>query len=337
MNVHTERSPLVETSDLALLRSMQNAISWESREAAARAIAGASRARTARGGDGPAQLAELREKGICSVPLAIPPSHCEAVRDYFLGAPCHAAHVPAHGDGITYPVKVAATRSHYGSYRLEQSLAAPHVIELALDPMVIDLAGEYLGCAPSLYSINTFWTFPREGAGLTHQFHRDEDDFRFLVVFVYWSPVEIGEGEFYFLEGTHDHRTVERRIRASPWPRVLRLLGKTSALSAEELRRLNNGPGYGCDYLYGKLFGRDSRCVQGPAGTVIASDTFGLHRGALPRSRPRLCTWLRFGLYPNEAYRTDGTVPAPASRLRGRIGDDDATRHITRLVLDWTR
>lgn len=338
--MQTTRAPLSDTAELPLLRSMQNAISWESRENAARVIAAASRERmpdAPAGANDPARLDALRRRGICRLPLAIPSSQCEEVLEHFLGTPCFAGHVPAQSDGIARPVAETASRSNYASYRLEQNLAAPRLIELALHPAVVDLVGGYLGCMPSLYSINTFWTFPHTNTGLTHDYHRDEDDYRFAVVFVYWSEVTVGEGEFYFIEGTHDRSFVEQRIRTSPWPLMLRLLGKTTVSSAEELRRLNHGPGYGCDFLYARLFGSNPLCVQGPAGTVIAADTFGLHRGALPNSRRRLCTWIRYGLYANDAYRNDGTVPVPASAVCSRIGDDDATRHITRLLLDWTR
>ena len=71
------------------------------------------------------------------------------------------------------------------------------------------------------------------------------------------------------------------------------------------------------------------------ATAVIAADTFALHRGTPPRSRPRLVTWIRYGLYENDAYKTDGTRPLPSSILGGRVPGDALTRHVSRLVLDW--
>jgi len=329
-----------ELSDPGLLRSQQNSMDWAGRDAVAGALARATTERVRGMAPGAASgplLAELRRRGICAAPLAPTPPMCEAVKAYFRTTHCYAAHVPAHSDGIARSVDDAAKMSNYGSYRLDQSLAAPHIIELALDPRVLDLVGGYLGCAPSLYSINTFWTFPAAGAGLTHDFHRDEDDYRFVVVFVYWTDVEPGEGEFYYIEGTHDRGIAERRIRRSLWPFLYRLRGRRWVAGAEDLRRLNNGSGYGHDTVYRRLFGRHIRRFEGGAGTAVVADTFGLHRGALPRSRPRLCTWIRYGLYANEAYRIDKTEPVPASLVRNRVSDDAVTRHITRLALDWSR
>jgi len=330
----------VDLSDPVPLRSMQNTIDWAERDAVANALARAAAERVPGPVPGAASgglLRELRERGICGAPLGISPSMCEDVRTYFRGIPCYAAHVPASSDGIARGADEVAGRSNYGSYRLDQSLAAPHMMELALDPRVLDLVGGYLGCVPSLYSINTFWTFPAAGAGLTHDFHRDEDDYRFVVVFVDWTDVEPGEGEFYYIEGTHDRDAVERRIGRSLWPLFYRLRGRRWIHGAEDFRRLNSGSGYGHDVVYRRLFGKHIRRFEGRAGTAIVTDTFGLHRGAPPRTRTRLCTWLRYGLYANEAYRIDRTEPAPASLVRDRIRDDAATRYITRLTLDWNR
>jgi hypothetical protein len=335
--VHSQVSESPDLSDPASLRLIQNTIGWNGRESVARELAarGGSFGGTPENGGDPRRLRQLREKGCCSAPVHPALSECAAVTDYFANTLCYAAHVPAQSDGVARSVDETAARANYGSYTLEQSLRAPRVTELALDPAVLALASGYLGCAPSLYSINTFWTFPRPDEGLTHHYHRDEDDFRFLVLFVYWTDVGVGEGEFYFIEGTHDYRTVERRIRLSPWPFIHKLRKRHTAHSAEELRRLNGGTGYGHDGLYRRLFGRHVRRIDGGAGTAILSDTFGLHCGALPHSRRRLCTWIRYGLYENTTYRNDQTIPVPASAVRGRVRDDVLTRHVTRLLLDW--
>lgn len=339
-SVNTEPNLPADLSDLGLLRSIQNRLHWSSRDKVARAIAQATALRiggVSSGDQDQSVLAELCQRGICRAPVAVTPTMCESVRTYFRNTPCYTAHVPAYSDGAARSVDEAAPVSHYGSYRLDQSLAAPHLLELALNSRLLELIGGYLGCLPSLYSINTFWTFPAADAGLTHAYHRDEDDYRFVVVFVYWTDVEAGEGEFYYIEGTHDREWVEHRIRRSLWPLFYRLRGIRWVQNAEDLRHLNGGNGYGYDPVYRRLFGRHIRRFEGTAGTTIVTDTFGLHRGAPPGNRSRLCTWIRYGLYANEAYRIDKTEPAPASLVRDRIGDDPATRYITRLALDWKR
>ncbi len=276
----------------------------------------------------------LLSRGICHAPINIDQQVCEEVTDYFSRNSCYAAHVPVYSDGIPRPIADSEKVSNYGSYKLEQSLQAPYILESALDPNVLDLVGGYLGCTPSLYSINTFWTFPAAGIGLTHDFHRDEDDYRFVVLFIFWTDVEISEGEFYFIEKTHDFHAVDEQIKKRRWARrffpVLR-----SIKNADDFRRLNGGNGYENSKCYERLFPKDTVCISGPPGTCTIADTFGIHRGSLPSTKPRLCTWIRYGLYKNDAYMIDKTEPVPASPFLKRLSDDAHTRYITRLVLDW--
>ena len=326
--------------DHGFLRALQNKVDWQMRDAMAGAIAeiatqdGAGAPPAA--GD-PALLEALKRDGVCKAPRGLSAGQCADALRYFDATPCYAGHVPAASDGAPRLPAETARLSTYGSYRLEQSMAAPHLIELGLHPEILALAGAYLGCLPLLYSINTFWTFPGEGAGMTHGFHRDEDDYRFLAIFLYLTDVAPGEGELYFIEGTHNVQTVGARIRPRWLKRALPFQRPDVASDAEELRRLSNGNGYGHDAFYERRFARYIRCVAGAAGSAFAADTFGLHRGTPPRTRARLVTWFRYGLYENVAYRADGTVPVPVSRLGGWIADDPRARAASRLVLDWTR
>ncbi len=83
-----------------------------------------------------------------------------------------------------------------------------------------------------------------------------------------------------------------------------------------------------------ELFGATREMIAGDAGTTFIADTFGIHRGSSPWTRPRLTTWFRYGLYANEAYNIDKTKPVHPDVVRDRIMLDEQTRHICRLVLD---
>ena len=322
----------------AVLRAIQNRVDWPTRAALGKALADTfaqQHPADPQAADA-AALAGLRKLGICPAPVGIGASQCSDVVAYFNATRCYAAHVPAYSDGAAKPVSEVSQAATYGSYTLADSLRAPHIAEFAFHPAVLALAAAYLGCLPSLYSINTFWTFPVGRPGLSHEFHRDEDDYRFMVVFIYWTAVEPGEGEFYFIEGTHDPEAVAQRLReAGRLARQVSWRPFVRIRTSDDLRRLNGGNGYGYDALYGRLFGGQVRRVDGAAGTAIAADTFALHRGTPPRSRPRLVTWIRYGLYENDAYRTDGTRPLPSSVVRGRVADDAVTRYVSRLVVNW--
>jgi len=318
------------------LRQIQNSVTWAERERIAEELSSDARSKFPTSdlhGETNRRIDKLRTLGICRLPSLLDETACNKVLQYFSDTDCFSSHVAAHSDGVLRSVKQQVAKgSHYGSYSLEQSLLAPYVTELAVHPELVGLAEEYLRCVPTLYSVNTFWTFPMARPGLTHDFHRDLDDFRFVAVFVYWTPVTVGEGEFHFYPGTHNRQFVADRLRRPalfPFPTA----GPDLPVTEDNLWQLGNGHGYGHADLYRTLFGANSISAEGPAGTIIAADTFGLHRGTLPGSRPRLCTWFRYGLYANTTFQHDQAMPVDRSAIAGRIQDDLRTRYITRLLL----
>jgi hypothetical protein len=276
-------------------------------------------------------LSQLKARGCCDAPFQVDQASCSDVVDYFTQTPCYNHHVDLNHDGILRSVADTAKIAIYGSYGLEQNLTAPHILELALDPRLLDLAAGYLGCIPSIYSINTFWSFPASEVGNTQTFHYDEDDFKFITVFIYWTGMEKSEGEFYFVEKSHDLHEVEGRIASKRWARMISRALR-SVRSAEEFRRVTRKRR---NKTLRYLFPKEVVCITGPAGKAIVVDTFGIHRGSLPRTQARLCTWIRYGLYANWGYASLKTTPVPVSLVRGRVPTDNVTQFITRLLLDW--
>ena len=64
-----------------------------------------------------------------------------------------------------------------------------------------------------------------------------------------------------------------------------------------------------------KLFKGSARRFDGPAGKSFCTDGYGLHRAEVPRDRPRLLLWLRFGNFFNETVYTmnSGNLSAEAA------------------------
>jgi hypothetical protein len=157
-------------------------------------------------------------------------------------------------------------------HRPEDVLACPHVLELANRPALLRLAARYLGCAPTLSALRLRWSFPGRWAGTGLQaFHRDLDDWRFVKLFVYLTDVDAGSGPYVQVAGTHLTRG---SLRARSW-------------SDAEVERAH-GAGRVASFL-------------GAAGAGLAADSYGLHKGAVPRDRPRL--QLQYSLLPVYAWR----------------------------------
>jgi hypothetical protein len=159
-------------------------------------------------------------------------------------------------------------------YGLGDILDCPHIIQLANSPALLALAAKYIGCKPTLSAIGLRWSFPAgsQGEGL-QAFHRDSDDWRFLKVFVYLTDVAEDCGPHVYVKGTH-------RTRA---PLKLRPYGDAEIEAA-----------YGQDQCVS---------VTGPAGFAFAVDTYGIHKGAVPKARRRLLLQFQYSILPVYMYR----------------------------------
>lgn len=134
---------------------------------------------------------ELRAVGMARV-ARLPGGMVEEVNAYLTSRPVYAdAHVPQtarnRGEGAT--ARHLVPTSECLCVHNDDALLAPHLLELALS--MTDVAAEYLGAEPVLYSANAFWTRPGAGAprGDIQEFHRDADDSRFLAMFTYLTDV----------------------------------------------------------------------------------------------------------------------------------------------------
>jgi len=266
----------------------------------------------------------LRREGVVDLGPALDPQQVAEIRAYFDSRPCFAAHMAAKSDGKERTVDECAAIGAQGSYRLSDIARAPHLIELANRDDILTLMENYLGCVPSIYSMNAFWTFP-DKPGLIpglQTYHRDFDDFRFCTMFFFLTGATPDDGAHRFIRGTHRPDLVQRHLKdreppESLAPRLDKLFAKVAAVDDALL----------------ESFRPQITTVGGPPGTVVLEDTYGLHKGEPPKSR-RLLAWVRYGLYQNVAHLTDRIAPLPRGALAGRIPDTPRHRYINRFIVD---
>jgi hypothetical protein len=198
--------------------------------------------------------------------------------------------------GRSFPVEQPPADASVGAYPLEAVLRCPHLLSLANDPELMTIVGSYLGCQPTLSSIGLRWSYPSrsESHADTQLFHRDPDDWRFLKLLVYLTDVDAGAGPHSFIAGTHCECG---RILARPY-------------AHEDLARR---------YPHSAM-----RTFTGPAGSALLADTYGIHKGAAPQTRPRLAFLAQYSLLPIFAlqYRPIRLVPRPP-----------VDRYVNRLLL----
>lgn len=169
-------------------------------------------------------------------------------------------------------------------YTMQDILACPHVVALANHPQLLRLAHDYIGCKPTISAIMLRWSFPNDAPGAGVQaFHRDSDDWRFLKIFVYLTDVDEAGGPHVYVRGSHLSNCTFRLHTFS-------------------------------DQAIADTYGDAALVVTGKRGFAFAADTYGIHKGMVPVSRPRLLLQIQYSLLPVYAYEYQpepylGTLP----------------------------
>jgi hypothetical protein len=267
----------------------------------------------------------LHDEGYAVLGPALSGAQVAEIVSYLSARPCFNAHVPGASDRIPRRLGAGAEDHHYGSYALADVVSAPHLLELANHPTLIGIAARYLGCLPTLYSLNAWWSFAGHGkAPVSQEFHRDLDEFKFCTLFVFLTDVGPATGAQMFIRRSHRVDLTEAILRREA-PRLAAELGRAPAL--DEL--YGRSAGYGRDALYEALFRGHIDTLTGPAGTALIADTGGLHKGVPLREGRRLMFWARYGLYRN----TGATSPVSAALASGRLSPDPVARYINRCIV----
>ena len=190
-------------------------------------------------------------------------------------------HVPYKKDKKDPKIK---PNGPYKSYDYSTQLNNSTLLKICLNEKILKVAQNYLGVIPRIFSINTFNTLPGKKA-FTHDFHRDIDNLKWLVIFVYWTDTSENNGAFEQIKFTHKPSIeLEKLLNVNP-----------DIFSSNFDKFFKNSIGYGKNDKYIELFKNEINSIYGSAGKIVACDTLGLHRGT-PVKNERLVTWIRYGV-----------------------------------------
>ena len=151
-------------------------------------------------------LDRLNEDGIAVTPDFLDAASVGKINDYFEHKRMFQAHVPMYAADKP-PVSLEQARLSdlsIFSYSPRDALCCPELLAVMLDPAILSIAQSYLGCAPTLYSVNAFRTLPKGVAVVNvNTPHRDHDGFRFVAFFIYLTDVPADSGPFNYVPGSH--------------------------------------------------------------------------------------------------------------------------------------
>ncbi len=181
---------------------------------------------------------------------------------------------PAYGANPFDRVLIDEAHIPHGRGRYEWLISdlirLPAVQNLVADGALHRIAQDYFGCRPILTSV-TLWLDPVfDGQFSAHVYHYDNDGPRFLKFFIYLTDVDADSGAHTYIQGSHDH-----------------VKPKKFHLS----RR------YERDELLTHYGPENEIVFAAPAGTILAEDTAGFHKGMDPHRDYRLLMQLVYGVF----------------------------------------
>ena len=270
------------------------------------------------------EATHVRQAGCADLGRTLNDEQVREIHAHLRSKPLLLAHDAHVGERRVQSLDDVPKEQNYACYDYLDLWSSPHILELAAQERILNLAQGYLGCTPTLYSINAFWSFPgRQAHEYTQVFHRDWEDYRSLVIFTLLTPIEVPEdGAHYYVETSHEVGRLEASLRQGG------IDADVEALS---------GRGAAIAPLAGKLFEHTARRFDGPAGQSFCADGYGLHRALVPRARPRLLLWMRFGNFFNEtAYKIPPMAgdPGGAQRVLRRIPAAARHQYVFRYLVE---
>ena len=223
-------------------------------------------------------LTNLRREGLHVFERTLPASVIESLTAFALRTPAKPLHV-AEGESLTqFAIERLPDRNfdreHPVSSRYDfepQRIAEQaEVQQLIADPTILAVARSYLGAEPVNDLIAMWWSSAflggKASSAAAQLFHFDLDRVKFLKFFFYLTDVGPDNGPHCYIRGSHRSK-----------PPALRRDGR---ISDEEILR---------------YCGADAWTeVCGPAGTIIAADTSGFHKGRALVSGERLLLQFEF-------------------------------------------
>jgi hypothetical protein len=187
-----------------------------------------------------------------------------------------------------------AMKAHAGKYIIADYLdginSCDAITRLCTDPVLVAVAGDYMGVKPQLLRSRLWWSFVADGMGdreradYSQQFHFDLDDWMCCKYFFYITETTERHGPHQYVQTSHRRRPLSLQL---------------SLLKAQSAKRIHD--------MYGPA---NILTVTGPSGYGFVEDPFGIHRGAVPLAHPRLILEIEFGSSERQFIAGRYGVPA---------------------------
>lgn len=186
----------------------------------------------------------------------------------------------------TYSSEEIPKNAHVSSYLERDLLQCPHLLEVANNPLVLNVISKVMRCKPTLSNIKVWKSYPGfDTAKDSENFHRDVDSFQFLKLFIYLTDVDEGAGPHVYVKNSH---------------------------KSEHFLRISR---FTDEEIY-KQYGDNVLKITGAEGSSIIENTFGIHKGQVAEKKGRLMFQAQYSLLPVGVYKyapVKRTLQVPSS------------------------
>jgi len=272
-------------------------------------------------------LTPLRERSHIQVPITL--SNVPELRAYFDDQPVHKGANALSFDGRPKSLSAARRDFPLAAYSAESVIRAPGLIDAMNDPRLLHLVEGYLGCVPTLYSVNAWWSFvsPKPEMTNVQYFHRDTDDWRFVTLFMYLTDVGTDGGPHEVIPESHSMNGMRKLLRGIPFWRPKMDIERSFVDDMGEEFSL------ACEQHF------KSAAVQltGSAGSMFLVNTLALHRGLVATRTDRLVVWARYGLGPNTNSADLERGPLGIRFVPTNLLGTPRDQYVNRLLLEFDR
>lgn len=153
------------------------------------------------------------------------------------------------------------------NYKREDLVGVKEVMDIANDPKVLSFVQEFLQATPTISNVNAWWSYGgRSAAEQAQFFHRDVDDYKFIKLFIYLTDVKMENGPHVYVESSANDDNYKKIRR----------------FSDEEI-----------EITYGK---GNVKYFTGKKGEAFFVDTYGIHKGLLPKKGKRLILQVQYSI-----------------------------------------
>ncbi len=207
---------------------------------------------------------DLNTKGYANLGAFLTEKEVENLMDQVKDFKCFD---PFRSDLGFFKIDDVAADVHVANYVRKNLVGVKNILDIANNSDILTAAKDFLGATPTISNINMWWSLPNhKEAEQAQLFHRDVDDFKFCKLFVYLTDVDMDHGPHVYVEGSS----------ASEKLRVIR------RYQDEEITT---------------TFGEDSvKYFTAPKGSSFMVDTYGFHKGLLPKNGRRLLLQVQYSL-----------------------------------------